>query len=388
MDIQRELVFLDIDTLGNDSLDHHTWRQARHRQMGGLLRACLVPVNGTGYIVGGRVSFRDLFAIRIAHDETVDVELLECRVEVELQRAEICSALCVLHLDLLHLRPEQGFASVERITGDPIQEPGAVAFDSLVERRIVDERAKLDRQGNRSESFADTCVLSFAEDVVYAREVILDDGTGRRIFQRGIERFFRFQVRLELVFRVSLVEVALEGTVVLFDEQIREPQHVGRPVQLVEHFDLCVGEVGTERTVRDDAVEHRECFLVVPASAVKLRLQFPQSLGHALRGIPGKLGFDLIPVFPIGQEACIQRKLVVFTITLAEQIRVDTQGLVSIVVLVGEPGVPAAYDEIVAVTREPRLPPCVSFLVGVDLDEYAKRIHDVSRLAGIEVGGL
>jgi hypothetical protein len=139
VDLQRELVVFDIDTLGDDGLDHHARRQARHRQMGSLLRARFIPVDRAGYVVSGRISFGDHFAFRAAHDEAVHVELLERRIEVELQCAEIRNTLCVLHLDLLHLRLGQGLPAAKCVTGDPIQEPGAVAVDGLIERGAVDE---------------------------------------------------------------------------------------------------------------------------------------------------------------------------------------------------------------------------------------------------------
>ena len=137
--VQRELTLLDIHALGNDSLDHHARCQTRHRQMGGFLRARLVPVHRAGYVVGSRVSLGNFLAVRVANDEPVDVELLEGGIEVELQRAEIRNALCVLHLDLLQQCPRQGVTAVERIAGDAVQEPSSVAFDHCVARGAIDQ---------------------------------------------------------------------------------------------------------------------------------------------------------------------------------------------------------------------------------------------------------
>ncbi len=62
VDFQGELVLLDVDTLGHDHLDHHTRRQARHRQVSGLFRARLVAVDSTGDVIGAGVSLRDFLA--------------------------------------------------------------------------------------------------------------------------------------------------------------------------------------------------------------------------------------------------------------------------------------------------------------------------------------
>ena len=356
--------------------------------MGGLFRARLVTVDGTGYVVGCRITLRDMVTRRIAYDEAVDVELLERGIEVEFERTEIRNALRILHLDLLHLCFRQHLTAFERVTGDAVQEPCAVTVDGLVEGGAIDQRLQLCRQRHRGDDFADARVLSFAEDAIDARKVFLDDRTGRRVLQRRVERIPRLQVRLELVFGMSLVEVTLQRAVVLFDQEFRKLQHIGRPVHLVEDFDLRVREVGTERTALRHSVENRQRLFVIAAPGVKIGLKFSQGFGHTLRGVHGEFGFDFLPFLAICQQAGIQCELVVLSVPLAKQFFVNTHGLVRIVVLVGEPGVPAAHDEIVSVAREPWLQPFIGFLVGVDLDQHAERIHHEGRFVDIEIGRL
>ena len=130
----------------------HARRQARHRQVSGLFRARLVAVYCAGDVVVGRLSLRDLFARRIAHDETVDIQLLERGIEVELECAEIRDTLCVLNLDLLHLRLRQRLTAVKRITRDTVEEPRTVTLNNLAVGSGIDQRLQFRRQRYHGEN--------------------------------------------------------------------------------------------------------------------------------------------------------------------------------------------------------------------------------------------
>ena len=103
--------------------------------MSGLLGAGFVAVNRAGHVEGRPVALGNNFAVGIPDDKTIDIELLERRVEIEFQCAELLDALRVLNLDLLDVGLGDVVAAIEFVADDAVDVERTVAIHRHAVRR-------------------------------------------------------------------------------------------------------------------------------------------------------------------------------------------------------------------------------------------------------------